>query len=67
MVGEVEVAPNDVVFCDPIDGLVVIPQALLAAVAELLPKLKEDDDAVKRAVAEGMPVKEAFAMFRRQH
>ena len=67
MIDEVEVTPGDVVFCDSVDGVVVIPQALLAAVMELLPKLREDDDTVKKAVAEGMPVKEAFAKYRRKH
>ena len=62
-----EIVPGDIVFCDSVDGVVVIPKALLGAVIDLLPKIKEDDDAVKEAVAEGMPVKEAFAKFRRKH
>ena len=65
VVDDVEVVPGDIVFCDSIDGVVVIPFALLEAVIDLLPKLKEDDDAVKKAIAEGLPVKEAFAKFRK--
>ena len=66
MIDEVKVVPGDVIFCDSVDGVVVIPQALLGAVIKLLPKLREDDDAVKKAVAEGMAVKEAFAKYRRK-
>ncbi|MCJ1313385.1 hypothetical protein MMC25_007063 [Agyrium rufum] len=65
-VGDVEVRPGDIIFCDPVDGTVVIPQQLLPKVLEILPKLKEDDDNVKRAISEGMSVKEAFDRFRRK-
>lgn len=52
-------------FCDPVEGVVVIPQALLNAVLELLPKLVEADDHVKEDVKKGLSVQEAFAKHRK--
>jgi len=55
---------GDIVFADPIEGVVVIPQDKLDRVIELLPKLTAADDRVKEEVAGGMTVKDAFAKHR---
>ncbi|KAJ8612743.1 hypothetical protein MRB53_037319 [Persea americana] len=55
---------GDIVVADPVNGVVVIPQAHLDKVIELLPKLTGADDKVKEAVKNGMTVKEAFDTFR---
>lgn len=46
------------------EGVVVIPQELLDATLELMPKLVAADDKVKEAVQGGMTVAEAFKAFR---
>lgn len=51
-------------FCDPMEGVVVIPRELLEQVLELMPKLISMDDQAKEAVAKGMTVTEAFKTFR---
>ena len=63
-VGEIEVRPGDIVFCDPLNGVVAIPAPLLDDVLRILPSLVDSDELVKSAVAEGMSVQEAFATFR---
>ncbi|KAJ5101672.1 hypothetical protein NUU61_003894 [Penicillium alfredii] len=63
-VGGVTVSPGDIVFCDPLEGVVVIPRDLLGAVLDNLPKLTGMDDKAKEAVAMGMPVMDAFKKFR---
>lgn len=55
---------GDIVFLDPEEGAVVIPQQLLEETLSLMPKLVAADDKVKEAVAEGMTVAEAFRTFR---
>lgn len=52
-------------FCDPAEGVVAIPQDLLDAVFELLPRLVEADDRVKEDVKNGVSVQEAFAKHRK--
>ena len=47
-------------FCDPIEGVVVIPNALLEDVLSLMPKLVAADDRVKEDVINGLSVFEAF-------
>jgi regulator of RNase E activity RraA len=51
-------------FCDPANGVVVIPRDKLPQVLELLPKLTLADDKVKDDVAKGMSVSEAFKLHR---
>ncbi|KAL4808414.1 ribonuclease E inhibitor RraA/Dimethylmenaquinone methyltransferase [Aspergillus unguis] len=63
-VGGVGVEAGDIVFCDPLEGVVVIPRDLLDQVLEKMPKLVEMDDKVKEAVEGGMSVFEAFKKFR---
>jgi len=60
----VTVSPGDIVFCDPVEGIVVIPQELLDETLSLMPKLVSADDKVKEAVENGMTVAEAFKKFR---
>ncbi|EXJ82486.1 hypothetical protein A1O3_06299 [Capronia epimyces CBS 606.96] len=60
----VSVLPGDIVFCDPLEGVVVIPQDLLDETLSLMPKLVSADDKIKEAVAQGMTVAEAFKAFR---
>ncbi len=55
---------GDIVFCDAIEGIVVIPRNLLDDTLSLMTRLVPADDNVKEAVAQGMPVAEAFAKFR---
>ncbi|KAF7117773.1 hypothetical protein CNMCM5793_006953 [Aspergillus hiratsukae] len=63
-VGGVTVSPGDIIFCDPLEGVVAIPQELLEQVLELMPKLVAMDDKVKDAVSQGMNVFDAFKQFR---
>ncbi|KAI1625918.1 ribonuclease E inhibitor RraA/Dimethylmenaquinone methyltransferase [Exophiala viscosa] len=60
----VNVSPGDIIFCDPTEGVVVIPQELLDETLSLIPKLVAADDKVKEAVEGGMTVAEAFKKFR---
>ncbi|KIW26115.1 uncharacterized protein PV07_09242 [Cladophialophora immunda] len=60
----VDVSPGDIIFCDPLEGVVVIPLELLDETLSLMPKLVASDDKVKEAVLGGMPVAEAFRTFR---
>jgi regulator of RNase E activity RraA len=64
-IGGVTVRPGDFAVLDEAEkGIVVIPKEKLAEVAELLPGLKEADDAVLRDVREGVDLKEAFQRHR---
>ncbi|EXJ70986.1 uncharacterized protein A1O5_05979 [Cladophialophora psammophila CBS 110553] len=60
----VDVSPGDIIFCDPLEGVVVIPQGLLDETLSLISKLVTADDKVKEAVLGGMTVAEAFKTFR---
>lgn len=51
-------------FCDPAEGVVAIPQDLVDSVLEILPRLVEADDRVKKDVKNGVSVQEAFAKHR---
>ncbi|PGG99975.1 hypothetical protein AJ80_09262 [Polytolypa hystricis UAMH7299] len=63
-VGGVVVSPGDIVFCDPLEGAVVIPKALLDDVLTLMPKLVAADDKVKEDVLNGSTVFDAFKKHR---
>ena len=52
-------------FCDPLEGVVVIPAGLLEDVLTLMPKLVAADDKVKEDVLNGSTVFEAFRKHRR--
>ncbi|CRG84756.1 V-type H+-transporting ATPase subunit I [Talaromyces islandicus] len=56
----VTVNTGDIVFCDSLEGVVVIPQELLDDVLELSPKLIEQDDKVKAEVENGLSVFDAM-------
>ncbi|KAL4891925.1 ribonuclease E inhibitor RraA/Dimethylmenaquinone methyltransferase [Aspergillus ambiguus] len=62
--GGVTVSPGDIIFCDPLEGVVTIPRDLLDPVLEAMPKLVAMDDKVKEAVSQGMNVFDAFKQFR---
>ncbi|KAL4865857.1 hypothetical protein BDV12DRAFT_187853 [Aspergillus spectabilis] len=63
-VGGVVVSPGDIIFCDPLEGVVAIPRDLLDQVLEIMPKLISMDDKVKEAVEQGESVYDAFKRFR---
>ena len=52
------------IFCDSVEGVVVIPQDFVSAVLNLLPKLVAADDLVKADVDQGGSVFEAFKSHR---
>ncbi len=58
------VKPGDLVFCDDINGVVVIPQEKIDEVLSLLPRMTAADQKVEADVAKGMTVKEAFKKHR---
>ncbi|PKY02622.1 DlpA domain protein [Aspergillus campestris IBT 28561] len=62
--GGVTVSPGDIIFCDPLEGVVFIPRDLLDQVLDVMPKLIAMDDKVKDAVGQGMSVFDAFKQFR---
>ena len=51
-------------FCDPVEGIVVIPNTLLDDVLVLMPRLVAADDRVKEDVMKGLSVFEAFKKHR---
>ncbi|KKK14158.1 hypothetical protein P175DRAFT_0518618 [Aspergillus ochraceoroseus IBT 24754] len=63
-VGGVVVEPGDIIFCDPLEGVVAIPRNLLDRVLEVMPKLTAMDERVKDAVGNGSSVFDAFKEFR---
>ncbi|ODM23250.1 hypothetical protein SI65_00839 [Aspergillus cristatus] len=63
-VGGVTVKPGDIIFCDPLEGVVAIPSELLDQVLEVMPKLVAMDDKVKETVLQGETVNDAFKKFR---
>ncbi|KAF3481369.1 DlpA domain-containing protein [Arthroderma uncinatum] len=60
----VTVSPGDILFCDPLEGVVVIPLGLVNDVLELMPKLVAADEKVKTDVSNGSTVFEAFKKHR---
>ena len=63
-VNDVAVSPGDIAFCDPLEGVVIIPQALVDQVIDLMPKLVAADDKVKEDVEAGCTVHAAFQKHR---
>lgn len=63
-VGVVTVNPGDYVFGDATNGVVVIPADKVEEVLELLPRLTEADERVKKEVERGISVQEAFEKHR---
>ncbi|KAL3477150.1 hypothetical protein BJX99DRAFT_246453 [Aspergillus californicus] len=63
-VGGVEVGPGDIIFCDPLEGVVAIPSELLDRLLEIMPELVAMDEKVREAVDGGMSVFDAFKTFR---
>ncbi|KAL1973354.1 hypothetical protein VTN31DRAFT_5989 [Thermomyces dupontii] len=60
----VTVSPGDIIFCDPLEGVVAIPKELLDDVLDLIPKLVAQDEKVKADVEKGVPVFEAMKKHR---
>lgn len=59
-INNVSVSPGDIVLCDPLEGVVVIPQQLVDQVIDLIPKLVAADERVKTDVENGSAVAVAF-------
>ncbi|KAJ8064462.1 hypothetical protein OCU04_006800 [Sclerotinia nivalis] len=59
-----DVCPGDIAFCDPKNGVVIIPQGKIADVISMLPGLVAADDRVKEEVKQGMSVQDAFKKHR---
>ena len=55
---------GDIIVCDPLEGVVVIPSNLVDDVLELMPKLVAADDKVKEDVMAGGKVFDAFKKHR---
>ena len=64
--GGTVVQPGDIVFSDPNNGVIVIPKDKLSCVVELLPRLTDADEKVKKDVLKGMTVQQAFKLHRSQ-
>ncbi|MCJ1414259.1 hypothetical protein MMC32_000585 [Xylographa parallela] len=62
--GDVTIKPGDIVFCDLVEGVVVIPRGLLEDVTKFLKEHSEAEAGIKYAVKNGMSVSKAFAMWR---
>jgi len=60
----IRIHPGDIMFCDPINGVVAIPKDRVEEVIELIPKIVAADDKVKEDVSKGMLVQEAFKKHR---
>ncbi|KAJ5168395.1 uncharacterized protein N7482_003989 [Penicillium canariense] len=60
----VTVSPGDIIFCDPMEGVVAIPRDLLGPILDLMPRMVRMDDQARAAVIDGMTVTEAFKTFR---
>ncbi|PQE16884.1 hypothetical protein CJF30_00003589 [Rutstroemia sp. NJR-2017a BBW] len=58
------VEPGDLAFCDPKNGVVIIPQSKVLDVISMLPDLCAADERVKDEVKKGMSVQEAFKKHR---
>ncbi|MCJ1294383.1 hypothetical protein MMC34_005941 [Xylographa carneopallida] len=63
-IGGILVKPGDIVFCDIVEGVVVIPRGLLEDVMKLLKEHAEAEEGIKYAVKNGMSVSKAFALWR---
>lgn len=59
-----DIHPGDLAFCDPNNGVVIIPKGKIADVVSILPDLVAADDRVKEEVMKGMSAQEAFKKHR---
>ncbi|KAF5879672.1 uncharacterized protein Bfra_006879 [Botrytis fragariae] len=59
-----DIHPGDLAFCDPDNGVVIIPQEKIADVISILPDLVAADERVKEEVMKGMSAQEAFKKHR---
>ena len=64
IINDVSISPGDIVFADPLEGVVVIPSGLVNEVIDLMPKLVSADDKVKADVEAGSTVAAAFKKHR---
>ena len=58
------VSQGDIIYCDPIEGVVAIPRGLLDETLSLISQLVAADEKVMKAVEQGVTVAEAFRAFR---
>lgn len=63
-IGDVRVNAGDIVFCDSVNGVVVIPREKIEEVVELIPRITAADDKIIVDVGKGMSVREAFNLHR---
>lgn len=64
IINDVSICPGDIIFADPLEGVVAIPNDLVDAVVDLMPKLVSADDKVKEDVEAGSMVQAAFKKHR---
>lgn len=60
----VTVSPGDIVFCDPVDGVVVIPRDLADQVIDMIPKAAAADQLLRADVEKGSSVVAAMKRHR---
>lgn len=63
-INSVQITPGDIVFCDPLEGVVIIPQGLVDQVIDYMPTRVAADEKVKEAVEAGSEVQAAFKKYR---
>lgn len=63
-IGDVEVRPGDYVFGD-VDGVVVIPAALVLATVERVEEVMSTENKVRKAILQGMDPKQAYLQYGR--
>ncbi|KAI9673192.1 MAG: hypothetical protein M1817_003055 [Caeruleum heppii] len=64
-IGDVTVKPGDIMFCDPVEGIVLIPQDLVGKVVEILPDLVAAEEKIVQDVSAGGKVSEAMRKHRK--
>ncbi|ERF68425.1 hypothetical protein EPUS_03743 [Endocarpon pusillum Z07020] len=63
-IGGVKISPGDIIFCDPLEGVVAIPRNLLDKVISMVPKLVAADEKIKEDLHRGGSVARAFRTHR---
>ncbi|KAF7507738.1 hypothetical protein GJ744_010167 [Endocarpon pusillum] len=63
-IGGVRISPGDIIFCDPLEGVVAIPRNLLDKVISMVPKLVAADEKIKGDLQRGGNAASAFRTHR---